>query len=274
MSPITSTAIGRSSSSTRAWKQVYSLRGERVDLAADRVERDGDVHRRAPRVPLNSRCSRKCEAPGSVGVSSREPTPTQTPTLAERTPGIVSVTTRSPPGRTVRRTRDAPPGAVRSLSRVRVEPGCGLGCVRQPSSDSASLGVRCLGRPRPSASLLDDRDQRQLAAVVDLGDLDLDLLADGDDVLDVLDPLAAGELAELADVQQAVLAGQQRDERTEGGGLDHGAEVALADLGHVGLAIALTCARRPRPTGRRSHRCTWCRRPRSRARRRSRPGSG
>ena len=39
------------------------------------------------RVPLNSRCSRKCEQPCRVGVSSREPTPTQTPTLAERTPG-------------------------------------------------------------------------------------------------------------------------------------------------------------------------------------------
>ena len=37
-----------------------------------------------------------------------------------------------------------------------------------------------------------------------------------EDVLDAVDALAADELAHLGDVQQAVLAGQQRDERTEG----------------------------------------------------------
>ena len=47
MSPSTSTAVPRSSSRTRAWKTVYSLVGEGVELAADRVERDGDVHRGA-----------------------------------------------------------------------------------------------------------------------------------------------------------------------------------------------------------------------------------
>src|SRR6516164_789228 len=61
-----------------------------------------------------------------------------------------------------------------------------------------------------------DRDQRQLAAVVDLADLDLDLVTDLDDVVDVLDPGAAVQLPDLGDVQQAVLAGQQRDERAEG----------------------------------------------------------
>src|SRR5580693_6780333 len=78
-----------------------------------------------------------------------------------------------------------------------------------------------------------DRDQRQLAAVVDLPDLDLDLVADLDHVVDVLDPGTAVQLADLGDVQQAVLAGQQRDERAERGRLHHGAEEPLADLGDV-----------------------------------------
>ena len=49
-------------------------------------------------VPLNSRCSRKCEQPCRVGVSSREPTPTQTPMLAERTPASCSVIDPQPAG--------------------------------------------------------------------------------------------------------------------------------------------------------------------------------
>ncbi|MPM13199.1 hypothetical protein SDC9_59554 [bioreactor metagenome] len=87
------------------------------------------------------------------------------------------------------------------------------------------LGIGGLG-------LLDHRGKGQLAAVVDLGDLDLDLLADLDDVLDVLHPLATVQLTQLGDVQQAVLAREQGDERAEVDDLDDGAEVALADLGH------------------------------------------
>src|SRR6202021_2667616 len=78
-----------------------------------------------------------------------------------------------------------------------------------------------------------DRNQRQLAAVVDLADLDLDLVADVDHVVDVLDPPAAVQLADLGDVQQAVLARQQAHERAEGRRLDDRAEEPLADLGHV-----------------------------------------
>src|SRR5262249_56718839 len=93
---------------------------------------------------------------------------------------------------------------------------------------------------------LDDlhRDQRQLAAVVHLPDLHLDLVADLDHVVDVLDPGAAVQLADLGDVQQAVLAGQQRDERAERGRLHHGAEEALAHLGDVRVGDRVDgCAR-------------------------------
>src|SRR5665811_2297416 len=54
-----------------------------------------------------------------------------------------------------------------------------------------------------------------------------------EDVLDVLDAPATDQLADLGDVQQTVLAGRQRDERAERRGLDDGADVPLAHLGHL-----------------------------------------
>src|SRR5579864_6499990 len=78
-----------------------------------------------------------------------------------------------------------------------------------------------------------DGYERQLAPVVDLADLDLDLVADLHHFVDVLDPLAAVQFADLRDVQQAVLTGQQADERAERRGLDDGAEEPLPHLGHV-----------------------------------------
>src|SRR4029077_6207033 len=95
-----------------------------------------------------------------------------------------------------------------------------------------------------------DRDQRQLAAVVDLTDLDLDLVADVHHVVDILDPPAAVQLADLGDVQQAVLAGQQRDERAERGRLHYRAQEPLADLGHVRVGDRVD--RGPRRLGRRA----------------------
>ena len=119
MSPRTSTASGRSWSSTRAWKQVYSFAVKALNSppTSSRETEMSSADREG--VPLKSRCSRKCDAPDRVGDSSRDPTPTHTPMAADRTPGIASVTTRSPPGRTVRRT--SPPSF--SERRVRVVPG-------------------------------------------------------------------------------------------------------------------------------------------------------
>ncbi len=162
MSPSTSTASGRSTSRTRAWKQVYSLAVKALnspptassDTEMSSAERSG--------VPLNSRCSRKCEAPASAGVSSREPTPTQTPIEAERTPGIDSVTTRSPPGRTVRRTVETTAPAV-SVSTRSVSDSGGAGAddgVRErtrsmstgpvPSACLRDVGISPRPSPRPS----------------------------------------------------------------------------------------------------------------------------
>ncbi len=111
---------------------------------------------------------------------------------------------------------------------------------------------------------LDHGDQGELAAGVDLGDLDLDLGAHADHVLDVLHALATGELADLRDVQQTVLAGEQRHERTEGRRLHDRAQVALADLRHGRVGDAVD--RGAGGLGLRAvdrHRCRSCRRPRS-----------
>src|SRR6266852_1009881 len=140
--------------------------------------------------------------------SSRDPTPAQMPNAADLTAGSDSVITRSPPGRTVRLTAASPPAG-------------------RPVSLLMSCGARGL-------ALNDlDRDERQLAAVVDFTDLDLDLLADLDHVIHVVDPHATVQLADLRDVQQPVPAGQQRHEGTEGGRLHDCAEEPLADLGDV-----------------------------------------
>lgn len=52
-------------------------------------------------VPLNRRCSKKCEAPAVESDSSREPTLTQIPKAAERTDLSSSVTIRKPLGKSV-----------------------------------------------------------------------------------------------------------------------------------------------------------------------------
>src|SRR5258705_139460 len=160
----------------------------------------------APRVgvDLNSRCSRKCAAPATVAPSSRDPTPTQTPTDAERTAGRYSVTTLRPPGSVVRRTVRAAVGSAAGRRGI---------CWR---------GGRSL---RACFVLFGHQDQGDLAPFVDIGDLDPQLVADVDDVLDLRDALA---LAELGDVHQAVTPGQQRHERAEIRCLTHGSEESFA----------------------------------------------
>src|SRR5690349_1258254 len=136
------------------------------------------------------------------------------PTEADRTPGTCSVITRSPPGSTVRLTSH--PLSVRSRTRV-------LTLLTNESGLGGRVGLGGLGG-RLGGVLL-DRHQADLAALVDVGDPHAELVTDLDDVLDLADPLA---VAQLRDVDEAVLARQQRDERAERGRLHHGAEEALA----------------------------------------------
>ena len=76
---------------------------ERVELAADRIDRLGDVLGRCGvPVPLNSMCSTKWAMPPRSAVSCREPRVSQTPMLIERTCVIRSVRMRRPLSRTSR----------------------------------------------------------------------------------------------------------------------------------------------------------------------------
>ena len=71
--------------------------------------------------------------------------------------------------------------------------------------------------------------ERDLAAIVDLDDDDLDLVAHVEDVLDLLH----AALGNAGNVQQAVLTGQQVDEGAEGLDGDHATGVLLARLGNL-----------------------------------------
>ena len=194
--------------------------------------------------------------PGSRRASRRRP---RCRTRAERTAGIASVTTRSPPGSTVRRTQ----AAVASVSSVRVEPGrCSRARARgvprarrgardASSSDQASARRRVVGRRRRRRS--STGDQRELAAGVDLGDLDLDLLADVTTSSTFSTRLPPASLRSCEMCSRPSLPGSSETNAPKVGGLDHRAEVALADLGHVRVGDRVDHApARPRPWGRRS----------------------
>src|SRR5258706_12118305 len=123
--------------------------------------------------------------------------PIQIPSDTDRTPGTVSVRTRRPPGSSVRRAPPRqPPGAEAAAPALGVMtfvmPGdrSSNGSIRRDldrdgRSGGGGIGARAVGR-----RLVDDRDQADLAAVVDVGDLDTELVADLHDVLDLADALA------------------------------------------------------------------------------------
>src|SRR5918999_3109991 len=73
-------------------------------------------------VPLNNKCSKKCDVPAMWSGSSREPTSNQKPTETERTSDIRSVTTVAPESSVVRRnlTKVRPRSQMRA-ARARVE---------------------------------------------------------------------------------------------------------------------------------------------------------
>src|SRR4249920_2207699 len=126
-------------------------------------------------VPLNSRCSRKWLEPLIGGGSSREPARTQKPSATERTLGIRSVTTRRPDVNSVRPIDIGYAGSRGSRSRSR-------------GRRSRSRGLRLLRHPFGDRPLLAHGFERDLPAIVDVLDLDLDRVADLDRVLDVREP--------------------------------------------------------------------------------------
>ena len=107
--------------------------------------------------------------PAWAGVSSREPTLTHTPMLAERVPAICSVTTRRPLGRTVRRTREhvaavADPAMLKGRRYGNVVLAASRAALPAAgSADAAALAKELLGGSLP-AQYKDTAWCRQLAA--------------------------------------------------------------------------------------------------------------
>src|SRR5919106_1205113 len=207
------------------------------------------------RVPLNSKCSRKCDAPARSGRSSREPMATQIPMVTERTPGMCSVTIRRPdsyslrsitgparasggkspaPGSRLARCVPARPGAARtaiaavpSVPAVTAIPAipaltaalcCRLGLSLQLLRRGGRLPFPDGTEPHP-----------ELEARLDLHHDHVELVAHLHDVLDRLDPLTASP--ELGDVDETVDPRKDAHEGAELGGLHH---LAVEDLAHLG----------------------------------------
>src|SRR5512135_2710954 len=104
MSVSRSTRRGKSFSIDLAKKYVYSLEVQAFIVPpTDSMALEMSTALRRC-VPLNSMCSMKCATPLSAGVSAREPTGTQIPTVADRNQGTCSVTMATPLSRRVRAT--------------------------------------------------------------------------------------------------------------------------------------------------------------------------
>jgi len=104
MSVSRSTRRGKSFSIDLAKKYVYSREVQAFIVPpTDSMAREMSTALRRG-VPLNSMCSMKCATPLSAGVSAREPTGTQIPTVADRSQGTCSVTMATPLSRRVRAT--------------------------------------------------------------------------------------------------------------------------------------------------------------------------
>src|SRR5262245_37376667 len=149
-------------------------------------------------VPLNTRCSMRCDMPARSSGSCREPVSTQTPTATERTWDIRSVTSRMPLGRTAFRLPSLT-GRIRRVGVLELLLGGQRGLVAQ--------------RHLPA--------QPHLAVAVDLDHLDGHHVALSEHVLDGAD----AALGDLRYMQQAF---SVRDH------FDKGAELHdLLHLAHV-----------------------------------------
>src|SRR5215210_7312825 len=205
-------------------------------------------------VPRKSMCSTRCDRPASASPSADEPVPTQKPSATDRTESMDSVTTRTPDSSRVRRCPPSPTGALPALGvapaaaavarAARAARAAAVAAALAPVAIAprAAVAPAAPAAARPDAGQLLDRLAGDLrvggqaqadaaALAVDLDDAHLDLVALVEDVLDRVDPLAGRH---VGDVQQAVGALGQLDERAERRRLDDLAGVLVADLDLLG----------------------------------------
>src|SRR5438067_131418 len=260
MSPITSSAVSRWASRTRAYSTVYSFAVAAFSSPPRPSNTCAICVPEWREEPLNSRCSMKWLMPALAASSSREPAPIQIPSATDRTERTRSVTIRSPPSSVVKVYRCTgahcssgfPPGrspvwgteaagnrgnaaaGVRpaGLTPCRsASPPAAIPLAVTPAARAVALGSR---RRRVGLGHLDELLGRDLAALV--GFLGLQREADAAAVLVHLDDahaylvaacqhlLGRGQAVALgedpADMQQAVHALAQRHEGAEVGQLD------------------------------------------------------
>jgi len=168
MSVRRSTRSGKSFSIDLAKKYVLLPRGIGVHRPAHRFDAREMSTALRRGVPLNSMCSMKCATPLSAGVSAREPTGTQIPTVADRSQGTCSVTMadavveegagdrhrRRPSTAAFRNAALPPPLPPRPPSRPRSRPGSPFSLSRScPGGGPVASG----NRPSSSNSLWESR---------------------------------------------------------------------------------------------------------------------
>src|SRR3954454_24541208 len=178
-------------------------------------------------------CSTRCDRPASSAVSSAEPVAIQNPSVTDRTVGIASVTTRTPESRTLSlcSVRSSAPVGIAVTRAARAAPSA-VTAAAAAAAAIAAVAVRALAAL--SAATAADRDELVLrladdlgilgqaqadaaALAVDLDHADVDLVTLVEHVLDGVDALAGRH---VGDVQQAVGALGELDERAERRRLD------------------------------------------------------
>src|SRR3954471_2064603 len=193
-------------------------------------------------------CSSRCDRPASGSSSVTEPVPIQNPRATDRTESMDSVTTRTPEGRVVRRCNLGALGvapAARAAGAARPAVAAAVATVAAAPPPAAAAAATVPPATRAAApvagahggELLDGlaRDVRVVrqpqadaaALAVDLDHADLDLVALVEDLLDRVGPLARRD---VGDVQEAVGALGELDERAEGRRLHDLAVELVADL--------------------------------------------
>src|SRR5699024_302153 len=195
------------------------LGGGRVGFPTDRVERGGDLQRVALRGPFEQQVFQEVGgtvmAVGFVPGAHRHPRPER----GGAGPGHVFGQHPDPAGEN---------GAAHGGPAV-LHDYLGARVVRRAEDQPWHLVVLGI----LTFVFIHDRVQGELAAGVDLGEFHLELLPHRQHVIDRVDPLPADELTHLGDVQQAVLARGEGDERPERRRLHDGSDEAFAHLGHL-----------------------------------------
>src|SRR5512140_1367832 len=176
-------------------------------------------------VPLKSMCSMKCATPLSAGVSAREPTGTQIPTVADRSQGTCSETMATPLSRRVRATVIAVGlTASPSPAAAAVPPAIPARVALLLVPVLSLRRARGLGEPALLLELL--VGETDLPVPVHLEDADGDVVVLLEAVGDV-DPV----LRDLGNVEQAVGAREDFHECAEIHDLAHSSLVDLPNLG-------------------------------------------